>query len=83
MTEADIYRELTGLFRELFGDDDLVLTPRTTASDVEGWDSFNHLNLIVATETRFDIRLNASEVETLHSVGDLVTIIQAKTGKKP
>ena len=83
MTEAGIYQTLTGLFRELFGDDDIVLTPATTAADIESWDSFNHLNLIVATEARFGIRLNSADVETLHSVGDLAAIIRARTEKKP
>lgn len=83
MTEADIYQALTELFRELFADDDIVLTPQTTAADIEGWDSFNHLNLVVAVETRFGIRLNSAEIETLHGVGDLAAIIAAKTGKKP
>ncbi len=82
MTEADIHQALTELFRELFGDDDIVLTPQTTAADIEGWDSFNHLNLIVATETKFGIRLNSAEIEALHSVGDLAAIIKAKAGKR-
>ena len=82
MTEADIDQTLTNLFRELFGDDDIVLTPQTMAADIEGWDSFNHLNLIVAIETEFGIRLNSAEIEALHSVGDLTAIITAKAGKK-
>ncbi len=82
MIEADIYRALTELFRELFADDDIVLTPQTTAADIGGWDSFNHLNLIVATEAKFGIRLNSAEIETLHSVDDLAAVIMAKTGNK-
>ena len=59
MTDAEIYVGLTQLFREMFADDDIVLTPATTAKDIDGWDSFNHLNLIVATETRFGLHQEA------------------------
>jgi len=48
METAEIYSKLTDLFRELFADDSIVLTPRTTADDIEGWDSFNHISVIVA-----------------------------------
>ena len=78
MTDAEIYEGLTQLFQEMFADDDIVLTPATTANDIEGWDSFNHLNLIVAMETRFAIRLHTADIETLTSVGDLAALIRAK-----
>ena len=48
MQTAEIYEKLTELFRELFADDLIVLTPQTTANDIEGWDSFNHISVIVA-----------------------------------
>ena len=78
MTEAEAYVGLTELFRELLADDAIVLTAETTADDVEGWDSFTHLNLIVATETRFGIKMRTDEIEGFTKVGDLVAIIVAR-----
>lgn len=78
MNEADIYATLNELFRELFADDSIVLKPETTADDIDGWDSFNHLNIIVAVETRFGIKLRTSEIEGLTNVGDMARLIQAK-----
>jgi acyl carrier protein len=75
MTEADAYAGLTDLFRELFADDTIELRAETNADDIEGWDSFTHLNVIVATETRFGIKLRSNEIEGLQNVGDLVSII--------
>ena len=40
MTTDEIYVRLTELFHELFSDDSIVLTPATTADDIDGWDSF-------------------------------------------
>jgi acyl carrier protein len=78
MTENEAYERLTDLFREMFGPEDLMLQPQTTAADVKGWDSFTHLNLIVGVEMRFGIRIPTSEIESLENVGDLVAVILAR-----
>jgi len=46
----DIHAKLTEIFREVFMDDSIVLTDQTTSKDVDGWDSFAHLNIILAVE---------------------------------
>ena len=78
MPLEDIYTQLTAIFHGLFDDDTLVLTPTLTAPDVPEWDSFNHINLIVAVESRFKIKFQTAELESLHTVGHLATVIQAK-----
>ena len=74
----DIYAQLTIVFHDLFDDDTLVLTPELTAADVPEWDSFNHINLIVAVEQRFKIKFQTAELEALHTVGHLADLIQTK-----
>jgi acyl carrier protein len=78
MQNAEIYDKLNELFRELFADDAIVLKPDTTANDIEGWDSFNHLSVIVAVETRFGVKMKTSEIEKLANVGALVSAIESK-----
>ena len=80
MTRAEITAELTEIFHDLFGDDDIVLTPQTTADDVEGWDSIKHISLIVAVEDRFGIKMKTNEIEGLANVGDLIAKIEEKAG---
>jgi acyl carrier protein len=81
MQTNEIYDRLTDLFRELFADDAIVLTPQTTANDIEGWDSFNHISVIVAVETRFGIKMTTAELEGLANVGALVAAIESKLPK--
>ncbi len=83
MTSEQIYTQLTAIFHDLFDDESIVLTPETTAADVPGWDSFNHINLIVATEARFGIKFNTAEIESLSNVGHFVQVIQSKMGLRP
>jgi acyl carrier protein len=83
METSEIYSKLTDLFRELFADDSIVLTPQTTADDIEGWDSFNHISVIVAVETRFGVKMYTAEIENLANVGALVSAIQSKLSGSP
>jgi len=78
MQSEDIYAQLTTIFHDIFDDDGLVITPDLTAAEVPEWDSFNHINLIVAVESRFKIKFQTAEIEQLHTVGHLVALIAAK-----
>ena len=82
MDQAEIYEQLTTIFRNLFDEDTIVLTPETTAADIEGWDSFNHINLIVAVEAKFGIKFKTAELDELHNVGHLATMIERKLAAK-
>jgi acyl carrier protein len=78
MQQHDIYTRLTSIFQDLFDDDSLQLHPGLTAADVPEWDSFNHINLIVAIESRFGIKFQTAELESMHTVGHLADLIQSK-----
>jgi len=80
MTDAEIMSEMTEIFHDLFADDSIVLSPSTTAHDINGWDSIKHISLIVAVEDRFGIQIGTSEIEMLNNVGDLVAAVSRKLG---
>ncbi len=69
---------LTSVFRDLFNDDSIVLSEQTTAADIPGWDSFNHINLVMMVENEFGIRLKTSEIAHLKNVGELMNLIATK-----
>ena len=79
MDHATILAGLTNLFREIFDDDRLVLTPDTAAADVPGWDSMNHITIVVEAERQFGVKFRTSEIEELRNVGELITLIEQKT----
>lgn len=78
MTQTQLLAELTALFRDIFLRDDLVLRPDYTAANVPGWDSFKHVEIIMAVEEQYGIHLTTQEVDSLQSVGDLLTVIARK-----
>ncbi len=70
---------LNQVFIEVFDNDDIRITPETTANDIDGWDSLSHVNLIVAIESKFGIKFSQKELLTFRTVGDLLSSIRKKT----
>ena len=79
-TEEIVYTELTEVFHDVFMRDDIVLSPGLTAKQVQGWDSFKQIEIIMASEEKWKIKFNTRELDSLLSVGDLAKMIVAKTG---
>jgi acyl carrier protein len=78
----EIYAEVRSIIAEILDQPDLQVNPNTRADDVEGWDSFNHINIVVAVEAHFGVKINTAEIEELRNVGELVALIERKLGKK-
>jgi acyl carrier protein len=66
------------VLRKVFDDPGLVVGPATTASDVDGWDSLSHVNVVVAIEAHFGIRFSQREALGFKTVGDMVQQIEGK-----
>lgn len=78
MTAAEALERLTPVFRDVFDDDSIVLTPDTTAADIDGWDSVEHFNLISEIESVFRMRFQMREVSGMKNVGELAEIVAAR-----
>lgn len=82
MDDADIYAALRAVFADVFGRDDIVLNSDTSAKDVAGWDSFRHIEILVAVEERFAVRFRTHDLDRLRNLGDLVRLIHNNTAAK-
>jgi len=82
MTDVEIYQRLTGIFREVFDDESIVLGPQTAAHDIAAWDSLNHVILVVAIEQAFGIKFHSAEIEGLQDVGGMVSLIERELAAK-
>ena len=61
--------------------DDFDLEDSTIAPDVPGWDSLNHINIIVAVEETFNVKFKSMELLRLKNVGDLQKLLDSKLEK--
>lgn len=78
MERQEILKQMEEIFKDVLDLEELELTEDTTADDIDEWDSLSHIQLIVAIEKGFNIKLTAREVKELADVGEMVSCIQSK-----
>jgi acyl carrier protein len=83
MQEAELYDDLTEIFVDVLQCGHLTLTPELTTHDVQGWDSFKQIEIILAVEEKYGIKFAARELDELYCVGDLARTILAKIPSAP
>ena len=82
MNQSEILERLKKIIGQVVGNDQITLNTDTTADDVPGWDSFNHINIIMGAEMEFGIRFNVAELEGLKNVGEFMALIEKHLAKK-
>ncbi len=78
MTHREIMEKVQRIFREVFDDDTLVIEDSTNSSDIEDWDSLEHITLVVSMEKEFGLKFDLKEVNELANVGEMVDLIASK-----
>jgi len=64
--------ELQPIFRDVLENDGITVTASTVASDVPGWDSMNHIYLVVAIEKHFKVKFTTQQIQRWQCVGDIL-----------
>lgn len=78
LDRTQVVDQLTSVFRQVFDNEKISLRDEMTAKDVKDWDSLNHINLIVAVEMKFNIKLKTAEIARLANVGQFIDVILQK-----
>lgn len=78
MEQEKLIKDLTKIFIDVFEDDSISLDENTTTSDIEAWDSLNHIQMITAVEKHFKIHFDLNELLNFKNIGDLCNGIQEK-----
>jgi acyl carrier protein len=66
------------ILRRVFDNPEIAVGPETTASDVDGWDSLSHVNVILAVESAFSIRFGQKELLSFKNVGDMAAAVDRR-----
>ena len=61
---------LRNIFREVFDDDELVISDSTSKDNLMEWDSVAQVKLVLAVKDLLNIRFSLDEVTFISSVGD-------------
>jgi acyl carrier protein len=61
--------------------DDWDIRDETSATQIPGWDSLNHVNVILAVENHFRVRFKPIEILKLKNIGGLQLLVRSKLEK--
>ena len=78
MSREEIFAKLPSVFCDVFDIPSVEVSDRTTAEDIEEWDSLSHVQLVVAIEKAFGVKFTALEIMKWKNVGELVDSIAHK-----
>ena len=53
------------------------INTRSSANDLKGWDSVNHLNIILALQEEFDLKFNNDEINSMINIKIIVDTINS------
>ena len=76
--KKEVHERLTNVFRDVFDDNTIEINDNTTSSDIDGWDSLEHINLVCAIEEEFNISFSMGETVLLKNVGEMENLILKK-----
>lgn len=74
----EILEELQEIFRDVFDDDELVLSGETGPDDIEDWDSLAQMELLAIVTQKYEIQITPEEMLALKTVGDITELIERK-----
>jgi len=58
--------------------DEYEIKDETQANQIPGWDSLNHINVILAIEKEYSVRFKRLEVLKCKNIGDLQKLCDSK-----
>jgi acyl carrier protein len=70
--------EIRPIFVEVLGEKAASISEKTSAGDVEGWDSFAHITIVVAVEEKYAVSFTTEELGQMTCVGDFINALNGK-----
>jgi acyl carrier protein len=69
---------LRNLLADIFGAAPEAITAEATAGKLEGWDSYGHLQAVLALEAEFGVQFDPARIPELTSVAKLQSYLEGK-----
>ena len=78
MSEQDFSTVISTTAQEVFRQPSIPFSPARAFRDIPGFDSVLAIQFILAIESALAVTLTEEEVDTMHTMGDLHALLQAK-----
>ncbi|WP_394756022.1 acyl carrier protein [Rhodoferax sp.] len=74
----DVEETIRAVMAIILNMDATMIDDNTSMDNTPGWDSANHINLVLALEEEFSISFEVSDFELMVSYFDVVQVVGAK-----
>ena len=78
MDKIEILNIVKEICSDIFNIENLDIVSNTNSTEIDQWDSLNHLNLMSSIEEEFNIKFDFEEIGSLKNICDIVKIISQK-----
>jgi len=78
MENNDVLKQVNTIFKDVLDNNNIKINNKTTAIDIDEWDSLSHILLVVTIEKYFKIKFTSSEIMAWKNVGEMCMSIQKR-----
>ena len=78
-----LFERVRGILADIFNLSPDQISASSSPDNVEGWDSLQHLNLVLALEKEFDLQFTPEEIEQMLSAELIVDLLEEKLAAIP
>lgn len=82
MLRKEVYENLQEIIRDVFDDEEIIISENTVADDINGWDSFMHITLMGTIEDEFNVRFPMEKLARIKNVGDIIDLVLEQKGEE-
>ena len=76
--KSTILEQIRGIASDLFSVAPESITTESSPENIEAWDSTQHLNLVLAIEEKFHLRLSPEDIEQMRNIGAVATLVESR-----
>ena len=73
---ASTLQQVRSIASDIFGVPADKITPESSPETIETWDSMQHLNLVLAIEEKFGVRLEPEDIEQMKNIGAAAALVE-------
>jgi acyl carrier protein len=73
---ASALEQVRNLASDIFGVRADKITAESSPETIENWDSMQHLNLVLAIEEKFGVRLDPEDIERMKNIGAVAALVE-------
>jgi len=82
MDREEVFQSMVEIAKDVFENDSIELTEKSTAVDIEEWDSLTHLSLVNELEEKYNIGFTLDEVAGSKNLGELLNALMKHLSEK-